>query len=172
MSGGLGSPRPSEVGAGRALLALVSLTGVVQFLLGTDVNLYSTCFPQGTLHVFESDPCGTQTILEAHVVVGIVLGVLAIGLLLWTVRRKIPGLLGPVFGGLLGIVLAALGGYEFLATSTATSAGSPADSFLMAVGFVLAFGAYMSASFALREYSRSGGAAVRWTPPAPSPPAH
>jgi hypothetical protein len=167
MSGG---SRSGGVGAGRALLFLTLLAGAIEFLLGMDVNLYIPCVPDGPMHVFASDPCGSQPILEAHVVVGVVLGVLAIGLLLWAARRRIPGFLGPVFGGLLGVVIAAVGGYEYLATATATSTGSPADSFLMAVGFLIAFGSYMSASYVLRDYARSGGAAIRWLPPASSNP--
>lgn len=148
------------------MLALLLIAGVVEYLLGMDVNLYSSCFPDGPMHLFSSDPCGTQSMLEAHVVVGILLGLLAVGMLLWALRRRIPGLLVPVFGGLLGVVIAAAGGYEFLAMNQ-----SAADSFLMSVGFLMAFGAYFSASLVLRDYARSGGAAVRWTPPvSPNPP--
>jgi hypothetical protein len=164
-----GSARSGGVGTGRALVFLTLFVTAVQFLLGTDVNLYDSCFPSGTRYVFSMDPCGTQGVLEAHVTLGVVLGVLALVLLIWAVRRRIPRLVGPVLGGLLGVVLAAAGGYEFLATSTPTVPGDPVDSFLMAFGFLVAIGSYFSAGFVLRDYDRTGGA-VRWMPPASSQP--
>ncbi len=153
------------VGAGRAMLAMLLFGVGIEYLLGTDVNLYAGCYPDGPMHLFSSDPCGTQAVLEAHVVVGVLIGLLSIGLLFWAVRRRIPGLLGPAFGGFLGIVIAAVGGYEFLAMSQNSAA-----SFLMALGFLMAFGSYFSASFVLRDYARSGGAAVRWMPPSSTSP--
>jgi len=169
MAGMLGRPRPGGVGAGRALVALLIFTTTIEFLLGTAVNLYTTCLPDGPMHLFSSDPCAAssgQSILEAHVVVGVVLGLLALALLFWAVRRRTPRVTGPAFGGFLGVVIAAIGGYEYLAINP-----NPADySFLMALGFLMAFGAYMSAAFALRDYARTGGAAVRWMPPPASNP--
>lgn len=169
MSSMMGRPRPGGVGAGRALVALLIFTTTIEFLLGMGVNLYTTCLPDGPMHLFSSNPCAAssgQSILEAHVVVGVILGLLALGLLAWAARRRIPRFMGPAFGGFLGVVIAALGGYEYLAINP-----NPADySFLMALGFLLAFGAYMSAAFVLRDYARTGGAAVRWLPPAASNP--
>jgi hypothetical protein len=166
-----GSARSGGVGTGRALLFLTLFATAVEFLLGVDVSLYTTCLPGGARYVFAMDPCGSQGALQAHVALGAILGILALVLLIWAVRRRIPGLLGPVFGGFLGVVIAAVGGYEFLATSSPTMDGNPADSFLMALGFLIALGAYFSAGYALRDFERTGGAAIRWTPPpAANPP--
>jgi hypothetical protein len=162
MSGG---SRSGGVGAGRALVALMLFGTGLEYLLGVEFNLYGgACIPQGARTLFSGDRCGTQPVLEAHVALGVIIGLLAVVLVAWAVRRRIPGLLGTAFGGLLGIVIAAAGGYEYL------SSGMVAYSLLMSIGFLIAFGSYFSSIIALRDYARGSGGAVRWMPPTSSMP--
>lgn len=154
------------MGLGRALAGLALLLTSLEFLLGMDVNLYTTCLPSDTRTLFASNPCpgSSQVGLEAHVVLGLLLVVVAIGLLAWGLSRRIPRVAGPAFGGLLGVVIAAVGGFEYLSTT------NPAYSFLMAVGFLIAVGAYFQVLIGLRDLARQASTPVGWSAPAAANP--
>lgn len=157
-----GVPRGGR-GIGLALSGLALLLVVVEFLLGMWVNLYDT-LPPSLRAAFESPYVTQDQALVAHIVVGVLLGVVAVALVAWAALRHRPRLLGVGVGGLLGVLIAAGGGSEFLST------GDPIYSFLMALGFLMAMGAYFRGVHSLTRPPRGapgGWATMGGAPPAP-----
>lgn len=148
---------PGSARGGQALVGLTLLLLTFEFLLGMWVNLYYSGFPGSIPSVFTNG--GATPALLAHVIIGLLLGLLALAVIAWAAvhHRVMVIVLGTV--GLLGVLLGAFGGEEFLTHPT-----SPLYSFSMALGFLVAFGAYLRASTVLQRH--------RWVtgPMAPSAP--
>ncbi|HZY92627.1 MAG TPA: hypothetical protein VFG07_07675 [Thermoplasmata archaeon] len=155
--------RPSR-GGGIALAGLGLLLTAIEFLFGVWASLYDTQLPASLRGVFDSPYVTTDLALVTHVVLGVLLGVVALGLLAWAAVHHRPRVLFSGVGALLGILIGAGGGDLFLST------GNPIYSFLMAVGFLMAFGSFYGALSALRRHGRWAPGA--WTPgePSASPP--
>lgn len=132
------------VWAGFALLGITSLLLALEFLLGMYVNLYDASLPNSIEHVFGSGLA--MSALAAHVTLGILLGVFALLTLLWAVMRRRLHVAAWAMIGLLGVLLAAVGGDLFLMNQ------QPAWSFTMALGFLISFGAYTRAAGVLARH--------------------
>ncbi len=141
-------------GGGLALTFLALLFVVVDFLAGVWANLYDEVLPSSLRSVFSNPYLTTDKALLLHVIVGLLLGLVALALLLWAVVRHRPSVFLGAAAGLLGVLIAAGGGYQFLATH------DPIYSFLMALGFLLALGAYLRVAHVLTRGPR--GTAGGW----------
>ncbi len=159
------SPLYRGRGGGIALTFLAMLLVVVDFLAGVWANLYDEVLPGSLRAVFENPYVTTDKALLLHVVTGVLLGVVAFALLVWSLVRHRPRIFVSATAGLLGVLLAAGGGYQFLAT------GDPIYSFLMALGFLLALAAYIRAAHVLTRLPRSGAGGWMPGPPTPAEPA-
>lgn len=149
-------------GVGLLLAGLGILTTVVEFLLGLWANLYDRVLPGSLRSVFDNPYLSNDKALAAHVVVGLLLGLIALALVAWAAVRRRPRVMFSGVGALVGVLVAAIGG-EFLLTS-----GDPIYSFLMGIGFLMAIGSFYGAVSALRRHGRWAPGA--WTPGG-SPPA-
>ena len=156
-------------GVGRALSGLAVGLVTVEFLLGMWTNLYDRVLPGSMADVFRSPYLSNDRALALHVVVGVLLGLVALALPIWGWIRHRPGVVGVGIGGLVGVALGAVAGSQFLET------GDPIYSFLMALGFLIAMGAYLRGVHALSR--RPWGPAPGWVPaevvtptPPPAPP--
>jgi hypothetical protein len=153
-------------GVGRALSGLAVGLVTVEFLLGMWTALYDRVLPRSMADVFQAPYLSNDRALALHVAVGVLLGVVALALPVWGWVRHRPGAVGVGVGGLVGVALAAVSGSEFLTT------GDPIYSFLMALGFLVAMGAYLRGVHALTR--RPWGPTPGWVPAevvAPTPPA-
>ncbi|HYK92865.1 MAG TPA: hypothetical protein VEY07_02330 [Thermoplasmata archaeon] len=160
-------------GGGLALAGLGVLLTSIEFLLGVWASLYDTVLPKSLRDVFATPYVSNDLALLAHVVLGLLLGLVALGLLLWAALRHRPRVMFSGVGALLGVLIGAGGGELFL------TSGDPIYSFLMAVGFLMALGSFYGAITALRRASRwapgawmPGGPIGEPSPPpaGPSPP--
>jgi hypothetical protein len=140
-------------GVGLALAGLAILLTVIEFLLGMWASLYDRVLPNSVRSVFDTPYITNDRALAAHVAVGVLLGLVGIALVVWAAVRRRPRVVMMGVGGLIGVALGAYGGSVFLAT------GDPLDSFGMAVGFLLALGAYYRVIQLLRR--------PPWFPPGP-----
>jgi len=134
------------------ILGLIGL----QFFLGMWLNLFGN-FPGGSgglgaTFTFTSDP-----VLIAHVVLGVLLGIGALGLLARSWSDPLRTLRWFALGGLVGVVFASATGSGFVNSGYSNNV----DSFLMAVGFAIALTAYYEGLVRLRAdralQSRQGG---------------
>jgi heme A synthase len=134
------------------ILGLIGL----QFFLGMWLNLFGN-FPKesnslGGALSFTADP-----VLIAHIVLGILLGIGALGLLARSWSDPLRTLRWFALGGVLGVVFAAVTGSGFVYSGYSNNV----DSFLMAVGFGIALTAYYEGLVRLRAdrsvQSREGG---------------
>ena len=161
-------------GGGIAIAGLGMLLTVVEFLLGMWSNLYERLLPSSITSAFSNPYLSIDRALAAHVAVGVLLGLLALGLALWGALRHRPRVLFAGLGALVGILVAAGSGELFL------SKGDPIYSFLMALGFLIAFGSFSGALTVLRRHGRwapgvwspmgGPGSAPPSTPPPGAPP--
>ncbi len=141
---------PGSRAGGTALAGLAILLVVAEFLLGTWTNLYDQFLPSSLRSVFDQPYLSNDRALALHVALAVLLGVVAVALLAWAGLRHRPRVAMAAFGGLLGVAIATLGGYQFIATP------DPIYSFLMALGFLIALGAYMRAMTVLLRGPRPG----------------
>ncbi len=135
-----GTAPPVPMALRLALNGILGLLGL-QFLLGMYLNLVATSWAPGNVpvtlpHLF-GPAAGGVPLLAVHATLGVLLvflAVVVIYLLRGAGRRRA---LGGGVAGLLAILLAGLGGADFL-----DGGGPPLASYLMAVGFLAAFWAY------------------------------
>ena len=113
----------------------MTLLLLAQFVLGMIVNLYVTIPASGNV-------TGRAAVfLYAHMVLGAALLVVALVLAgLAVAARRRRWLISSAIG-LAGIALAIWGGLTFL-----IDGGRPGDSFLMAIGFIIAITSYATAA--------------------------
>ena len=140
------------------LRILVSLLGA-QFLLGIWVNLFGT-FPStdsvGTALMYGGDP-----VLSAHYVVAVAILVLALFLVVRTIRvRTPPSVRWLMLAGFLSVVWACVSGAEFIVSGFTNNGAS----FSMAVAFIVAVSFYGVAQVAVIGMDRD-------SPPVGGPPA-
>ena len=140
-----GRPTGSGGWAGYALIGFTTLLLTIEFLLGMWVNLYYTSLPSSISSALQNG--SSMPALATHVGLGVLLGVFAIAVIAWAVTRHRPRVAMWGFAGLLGVLLGAIGGEEFL-----VNPGSPIYSFLMALGFLVAFAAYVRAASVLARH--------------------
>lgn len=118
----------------QALGLLIGLA--IQYLLGIAANLYVK-FPdtgsKETMFRFAWQHFNTA----AHIIVGLGLLLGSISFIVQVMRAKASALVAPAWVGFLAIVAAAYSGAQFVATQ------NDAYSFVMAVGFIVAAGAYV-----------------------------
>ena len=145
-------------GTGLALGGFALLLTTIEFLFGLWANLYEQDLPPSMQDVFTSPYLSIDRALVGHVLVGLLLGITALGLVVWAAMRRRRHVLFSAVGGLLGVLIAAIGGAEFIAK------GDPIYSFLMGLGFLLATGAYFRVMQVLRRPSRV--LPPGWTPSA------
>jgi membrane-bound ClpP family serine protease len=129
-----GRPTRSERRLRRLAVAMTLLL-LAQFVLGMVVNLYVTIPVSGNV-------TGRAAVfLYAHMVLGTALLVVALVLagLAVAARRRLWLVSSAI--GVAGIALAISGGLTFL-----IDGGHPGDSFLMAVGFIIAITSYATAA--------------------------
>lgn len=129
-----GRPARSERRLRRLGVAMTWLL-LAQFVLGMVVNLYVTIPVSGNV-------TGRAAVfLYAHMVLGAALLVVALVLAgLAVAARRRPWLIASAIG-VTAIALAILGGLTFL-----IDGGHPGDSFLMAIGFIIAITSYAMAA--------------------------
>jgi hypothetical protein len=131
------------------LRVLVSLLGV-QFLLGIWVNLFGT-FPStdsvGTALMYGGDP-----VLSAHYVLAVVILLLALVLVVHTIRLRTPRhLRWLILAGFLSVVWASLAGVEFILSGFSNAVAS----FSMAFAFIVAVSLYGVAQVAVLGMERA-----------------
>ncbi|MGC2288794.1 MAG: hypothetical protein WA688_02930 [Thermoplasmata archaeon] len=140
----------------RALSYLVGITLVllvVQYLLGLWTNAYAPAMFSPSNHSFAA--------LGFHVLVGYVVGVVALALLIVAAFSRNPRYAIQSFVVLVAIALAGVFGMLFVSSTP----NNPAYSFGMGFMFLVAFGACMGLS-----WSVWGARSRLSTPPSPSPP--
>ncbi len=119
----------------RRLGISMTLLLLAQFVLGMVVNLYVTIPASGNV------TGRAAVVLYAHMVLGAALLVVALVLAgLAVAARRRPWLIASAIG-LGAIALAITGGLTFL-----LHGGHPGDSFLMAMGFIIAITSYATAT--------------------------
>ena len=117
------------------LLMLQFTLLIVEFLLGMYLNLFSTAsFPLS----MGSGPSSGMFSVAPHMAIGILLFIIAVVIVVVSVRNGETRIRTSSVLGLLFILLAGLSGYMF-----AFQSGSDTMSFFMATGFVLAMAIYM-----------------------------
>lgn len=151
--------RGGGTGAGQALIGLTMLVLVVELLLGLWIYLYDKALPASLPDAFRN--ASSTPALSAHIGLALLLGVLALGVLVWAVVRHHPRVVLWGFLGLIGVLLAGVGGEEFLMT------GHDGFSLVMVLGFLVAFGAYFRAA---RVLARRRAMPPPLTPVAMNPP--
>ncbi|MHB8351498.1 MAG: hypothetical protein ACYDFT_02220 [Thermoplasmata archaeon] len=124
-----------------ALNGMLGLLGL-QFLIGMYLNLFpaswsSTGRPAPTLPTLFGPSSSDVPVLVLHGVLGAALFLLAMYLVYLFIGNGRRSWLGGCITGLFATLLAGIGGAGFL-----DGGNAPADSFLMAVGFLAAFWAY------------------------------
>jgi hypothetical protein len=110
----------------RASLAVLVLV-VAEYLIGMYVNLFVTIPPADHGHSLGSAIANGPAILAAHAVVGLLLGLAALGVLVQAVMARHPGAIAASVAGLLALTFASAAGASF------TSGGHPSDSMAMSV---------------------------------------
>lgn len=129
-----GRPARSERRLRRLAVAMTLLL-LAQFVAGMVVNLYVTIPVSGNV-------TGRAAVfLYAHMALAAALLVIALMLFGLAVAARRRSWLVASAIGLAGIALAITGGLSFL-----TSGGRPGDSFLMAMGFIIAISSYALAA--------------------------
>lgn len=131
------SPDPTATGAPRAArlgLAMVALL-LLQVVVGTANALWLSVPTSGNAWATSAP----LILLNAHLLLGTLITVVAVWLLVdaFRARRRDHIVAGVV--GLVGVVAAIGGGSAFLSTN-----GDAVSSFLMAIGCVVAIGAYLA----------------------------
>jgi heme A synthase len=127
-------------------LNLILIVVAVQFVLGIWVNLYST-FPSGNDAPSAALTSGHPW-LVAHVAVGILLFLGAIGIVAQAWRDPFRPMRGFALGGLVAVLVAGFSGYAFVLSGYSNDAAS----FVMALGFVAIVTAYYEGLVALRSH--------------------
>jgi hypothetical protein len=117
----------------QGIILLVSL--IVQYALGMYVNLFVE-FPQNAAAGQLWEFSWRQPSLATHIIVGILLLFGSLVFFIRVVRRPSPAWKKPALLGLIGIVLAGLGGSTFIPTQ------SNAYSYLMSLAFLISFFGY------------------------------
>jgi hypothetical protein len=130
------SARGSLLGALQGLFGLLAL----QYLLGTWVNLFGT-FPPGPPSLGSALVDGGDVVLSAHIALAIALLFLGLVAVAYSWSLPPPHLRYLCLLGFLSILLAAAGGVGFVYSGYLNNASS----FVMALGFLLAFAFYGAA---------------------------
>ncbi len=118
------------------LMAILTLLAI-QFLLGMVANLYTPVLPPSYAGLFAGSGPGSYPLIVVHVVVAYLLTLLAV-LLIVLLRKRGTRLQAALsLLGLFGILVAGIGGYQFL-----NSGGKPIWSFVMASAFLWTFSMY------------------------------
>ena len=107
-------------------LAVLVLT-VVEYGIGMYVNLYVTVPRADHGHSVRSAIANGPAMLSIHAVIGLLLGIGALGVLVQAVRARHLGVIALSAAGLFALVVAAAAG------ASSTSSGQPAESMAMSV---------------------------------------
>jgi hypothetical protein len=108
-----------------SLAALVLV--VAEYLIGMYVNLFVTIPRADHGHSVGSAIANGPAILATHAVIGLLLGLMALGVLVQAVMARHPGAIAASAAGLFALAFASAAGASF------TSSGHPADSMAMSV---------------------------------------
>jgi hypothetical protein len=110
----------------RGSLAVLVLV-VAEYLIGMYVNLFVTIPPADHDHSAGTAIANGPAILATHAVIGLLLGLAALGVLVQAIMARHPGAIAASAVGLLALAFASVAGASF------TSSGHPADSMAMSV---------------------------------------
>jgi hypothetical protein len=110
----------------RGSLAVLVLV-VAEYLIGMYVNLFVTVPRADHGHSVGSAIANGPAILATHAVIGLLLGLAALGVLVQAVMARHPGAIAASGAGLFALAFASAAGASF------TSSGHPADSMAMSV---------------------------------------
>jgi hypothetical protein len=110
----------------RGSLAVLVLV-VAEYLIGMYVNLFVTIPRADHGHSVGSAIANGPAILAAHAVIGLLLGLAALGVLVQAIVARHPGTIAASAAGLFALAFASAAGASF------TSSGHPADSMAMSV---------------------------------------
>ena len=110
----------------RGSLAVLVLV-VAEYLIGMYVNLFVTIPPADHGHSVGSAIANGPAILATHAVIGLLLGLAALGVLVQAIMARHPGAIAASAVGLFALAFASAAGASF------TSSGRPADSMAMSV---------------------------------------
>ena len=130
----------------RALNGILLGIGV-QFFLGMWLNLFGA-FPLANSSFGGALTDGSDPILAIHTILGVFLLVGAIAVLVLSFRDHLRMIRWFTLTGLVGMILAGVGGSGFVSTGYS----SALSSFLMAVGFAVALTGYYEGLVRLRTY--------------------
>jgi len=108
-----------------SLAALVLV--VAEYLIGMYVNLFVTIPPADHGHGVGTAVANGPAILATHAVIGLLLGLAALGVLVQAIMARNPGAIAASAVGLFALAFASVAGASF------TSSGHPADSMAMSV---------------------------------------
>jgi hypothetical protein len=120
------SATASLAGTRQGSMAVLVLL-VVEYGLGMYVNLYVALPRADHSHSVERAVANGPAILSAHAVIGLLLGLGALGVLAQAAMARHRGAISASGGGLLAVAIAAAAGASF------TSTGEPSDSMAMSV---------------------------------------
>ena len=152
-----GPSRPSDIpsrsasvsapGAARALALVVCVVLAVQFLLGMYVNLYVNLPVVGSRALGVGEPMmgrfgamfSSGPVLLVHMMLGMLLVALAIVALVVAAGSADRFAIGWSAAGLTAVLVAGYGGISFFMLGH-----NNVDSYLMAVGFLASFAAYLT----------------------------
>jgi hypothetical protein len=147
--------RPASIAATarirRGSLAVLVLT-VLEYGIGMYVNLYVTVPRADHGQDLGSAIVHGPAVLSAHAVIGLLLGLGALGVLAQAVMARHPGAIAASAVGLFALAFASVTGASF------TSSGDPADSMGMSVLTGVALLCYAAILYLLRRPAYAGGA--------------
>lgn len=146
----IGGPVQGSVGAVRASAAVVLVALIFQFLVGMWLNLFAN-FAQlsppyygGMAGMMSFMFSGGMPILMVHMMAGYLILALSVIVLAVSVLSGRQDLVALAIAGLGSILLAGLSGLYFMYSGF----GDDVYSYLMALGFIVAFAAYFAELYA------------------------
>lgn len=116
-----------------AMLVILFLFLVIQFLLGMYINLFVSIPPRSPLFMMGYGPYDGFPIVMAHMFLGILIGLLSIGILFLSLHSGDVKTLLSAIGLFLSVLLAGIDGLFFLFDGQ-----NNINSYLMSTGFILA----------------------------------
>ena len=133
----------------RGSLAVLVLV-VAEYLIGMYVNLFVTIPPADHDHSVRTAIANGPAILATHAVIGLLLGLAALGVLVQAIMARHPGVIAASAVGLFALAFASVARASF------TSSGHPADSMAMSVFTGVGLLCYAASLYLLPPPGRRG----------------
>jgi hypothetical protein len=121
------TPAPASLARLRRGILAVLVLVVAEYLIGMYVNLFVTIPRADHDHGVGSAIANGPAILATHAVIGLLLGLAALGVLVQAIMARHAGAIAASAAGLFALAFASAAGASF------TTSGHPADSMAMSV---------------------------------------